>query len=111
MRAAELLDDHRLAVVGGAAKKQVRHPCSLREGEQILHGGERRFGLRVGDPSIAANAVNPGLVALLRGRSHRGMQVPILLAHDHSLKGSIRSHGCSALVTSSFSTPTSLLPG
>src|SRR3954471_22814529 len=52
MSAAELLQDHRLAVVGWTDQQQVLHTLSPWPGEQVLQFGKRRYGSGVCDPAV-----------------------------------------------------------
>jgi hypothetical protein len=65
----ESLHDHRLAVIGGSHEQEVRHAGALREGEQILEGGEGGLRPGVGDPAIGANAPDPIFCAVFDHRS------------------------------------------
>ena len=66
--AAELLDDHRLAVVRRPDQQQVRHPLPGRPGEQRLQPVQRLGGAGVADPPVRAHVPQP-----LRGRQPRDL--------------------------------------
>ena len=75
MGAAELLDDHRLAVVGRPGQQQVRHPLPGRPGEQRLQPAQRLGGAGVADPPVCPHVAQPLGGGQPRGRRRGRVQV------------------------------------
>src|SRR5690625_6203352 len=58
VRPPEFLDDHRLAVVGGADQQQVWHALLVRPRIQSFQPVQRLDRARVADPAVGANALD-----------------------------------------------------
>ena len=94
MGSTELLNDHRLAVVGRPYEKQVRHTGPFREIQEIIHRSQRCLGARIAHPSVSADTPNSRIRLLLGRPADACVQMGVRLPHDHSSTGSMRSHGC-----------------
>ena len=84
VRASELLDDHRLAVVRRAEQQQVRHTLTVRPRQQRLEVPEDGPCLRVADPALGAYRPNSGGVIEFDERPRRLRQVPEVGARQRS---------------------------
>lgn len=98
MGAAELLDEHGLAVVRRAGQQQVRHPLRGRPGEKRLQAAQRLGGPRAADPPVGPRVLHPLRGGQPRDLARGRVQVRQVLA-------AIRHH-CS--ITSNGLAPASL---